>query len=265
MVDKETLLERIRTSRRQLERYLFYFEKDEEGGFVASKRPKFGEEEMAQPGVAGDWTVCDLLAHLIDREERLLPWLGAAGENKTPDTQLPYLGLPHPTPHIEPAHTDTPAVLNARSIDELLTEFQHSHQRLEEILAMVPEHVLFSTGYFPGTNEATLAQATAAATYEPYEWARDRLRRWRKTHPTRYLNKGKILARIRTERRRLEQNLELLDEAQMLRPGVVGDWSVKDILAHLADWECRFLGWYRAGQRGEVPETPAPDLSWSQL
>jgi hypothetical protein len=87
MVDKETLLERIRTSRRQLERYLFYFEKDKEGGFVASKRPKFGEEEMAQPGVAGDWTVCDLLAHLIDREERLLPWLGAAGENKTPDTQ----------------------------------------------------------------------------------------------------------------------------------------------------------------------------------
>ncbi|MFW9964762.1 MAG: ClbS/DfsB family four-helix bundle protein, partial [Candidatus Sifarchaeia archaeon] len=27
----------------------------------------------------------------------------------------------------------------------------------------------------------------------------------------------------------------------------------------------RFLGWYEAGLRGEVPETPAPGLKWSQL
>jgi hypothetical protein len=268
-VDKETLLDRIRTSRRQLERYLFYFEKDEEGVFSASKRPKFGEEEMVQPGLAGDWSVRDLLAHLIDREERLLPWLVAAREGKTPEARLPYL-----KPHVEPPYTGTAAASDASSIDELLAEFQRSHQRLDAILATVPEYILFAAGYFPGTDEATLAQATAAATlaqataaatYEPYEWAKDRLRRWRKTRPTRYLDKEEILARIRTERRRLEQNLVLLDEAQLIRPGVVGDWSVKDILAHLADWERRFLLWYQAGQRGEVPEIPAPGLSWAQL
>ena len=49
----------------------------------------------------------------------------------------------------------------------------------------------------------------------------------------------------------------------MVEPGVVGEWSVKDILAHLTAWEKLFLGWYDAGKRGEVPETPAPGYTWS--
>ena len=43
------------------------------------------------------------------------------------------------------------------------------------------------------------------------------------------------------------------------------DWSVKDILAHLTDWEQRFISWYRAGLRGEIPETPAPGMTWRDL
>jgi hypothetical protein len=43
------------------------------------------------------------------------------------------------------------------------------------------------------------------------------------------------------------------------------DWSVKDILAHLIDWEQRFIEWYKAGQKGEIPETPAPGFTWREL
>lgn len=74
-----------------------------------------------------------------------------------------------------------------------------------------------------------------------------------------------IIERIHTERRRLEKNLALLSDEDILEPGVIGEWSVKDILAHLFDWEQRFLGWYEAGLGGEVPEIPAPGIKWSQL
>ncbi|MFW9803148.1 MAG: ClbS/DfsB family four-helix bundle protein [Candidatus Thorarchaeota archaeon] len=77
--------------------------------------------------------------------------------------------------------------------------------------------------------------------------------------------KESIIERIHTERRRLEKNIEPLSDEDMLVPGVIAEWSVKDIIAHLFDWEQRFLGWYEAGLRGEVPETPAPGLKWSQL
>ena len=76
------------------------------------------------------------------------------------------------------------------------------------------------------------------------------------------ISKAQAIDKLETERRRLEQNLAQLSENDMLQPGVVGEWSVKDVLAHLADWEQRFLDWYAADQCGEVPHPPAPGLTW---
>ena len=81
----------------------------------------------------------------------------------------------------------------------------------------------------------------------------------------RIATRAHLIDEIKTERKRLEANLAGLSDADMLQPGVCGDWSVKDILAHLVDWEWLFLGWYAAGRRGETPKTPAPDLNWKQL
>ncbi len=79
------------------------------------------------------------------------------------------------------------------------------------------------------------------------------------------ISKAQAIEILETERRRLEQNLAKLSQADMLQPGVVGEWSVKDVLAHLASWEQLFLDWYAADQRGETPHPPAPDLTWKQL
>ena len=76
------------------------------------------------------------------------------------------------------------------------------------------------------------------------------------------ISKAQAIERLETERRRLEQNLAPLSENDMLRPGVVGEWPVKDVLAHLASWERFFLDWYAADQRGETPHPPAPGLTW---
>ncbi len=77
--------------------------------------------------------------------------------------------------------------------------------------------------------------------------------------------KANMLKKLNTERRRLEQNLAELTAQEMLIPGVVGVWSVKDVLAHLADWEEHMLTWMAAARRGEAVETPEPGLTWKQL
>lgn len=79
------------------------------------------------------------------------------------------------------------------------------------------------------------------------------------------MDKEQMLVSIETERRRLEKNLANFTEQEMIEPGVIGEWSIKDILAHLVDWEQRFLGWYQAGLRGEIPHTPAPGETWHDL
>ena len=49
--------------------------------------------------------------------------------------------------------------------------------------------------------------------------------------------KSYLLGLMRTEHSQLEALLNSLSEEQMLRPDVVGTWTVKDVLAHLTWWE----------------------------
>jgi hypothetical protein len=81
---------------------------------------------------------------------------------------------------------------------------------------------------------------------------------------TKHTTKAGLMEDIRVQRRRLEKNLAGLSPEEMTQP-IIDDWTAKDILAHLIDWEQRFIGWYEAGLRGETPETPAPGLTWRQL
>lgn len=77
-------------------------------------------------------------------------------------------------------------------------------------------------------------------------------------------DKANIIQRLNTERRRLEKNLVGLSPAEMILPGVVKQWSVKDVLAHLYDWEARFPVWLEAARRGEEAGCPDPDFTWRQ-
>jgi hypothetical protein len=74
-----------------------------------------------------------------------------------------------------------------------------------------------------------------------------------------------LIEKVTTDRRRLEQNLSMLLPDEMLQPGIIGDWSVKDILAHLAEWEELFLSWLDAARRGETPEVPGHGSTWRNL
>lgn len=74
-----------------------------------------------------------------------------------------------------------------------------------------------------------------------------------------------LLDSIRSTREILEKKFTKLTPEQMVWPGSMGEWSVKDILAHLVDWEQRFISWYKAGLQGEVPITPAPGFTWREL
>ncbi len=78
-------------------------------------------------------------------------------------------------------------------------------------------------------------------------------------------SKSQLSAGILKERAALNTQLEALTPEQMTRPGTVGEWSVKDVLAHLLAWEQMCLAWYEAGKRGETPQTPGQGYTWQQI
>jgi len=78
-------------------------------------------------------------------------------------------------------------------------------------------------------------------------------------------SKAQIIKRLGTERKRLEKCLSALSSQDMLLSSVVGEWSVKDVLAHLADWEAHMLIWVEAARSGDQVKSPDPGLTWRQL
>jgi hypothetical protein len=82
----------------------------------------------------------------------------------------------------------------------------------------------------------------------------------------RRLRKRDLLNEIDLERTALDGILALIPKRLMTRPGVTrGGWSVKDILAHLVEWQIMNLNWYAAGLRGEEVAMPAPGFTLRDL
>jgi uncharacterized protein (TIGR03083 family) len=82
---------------------------------------------------------------------------------------------------------------------------------------------------------------------------------------SRSFTKAQLMEDARRERAALEKLLEKLSPEEMVRPGALGDWSVKDVLAHLIEWEQMVLGWIETGLSGKTPAMPAEGYKWNQL
>ena len=51
----------------------------------------------------------------------------------------------------------------------------------------------------------------------------------------------------------------------MLEPGIEGNRSVKDIVAHMTAWEQRMIQWLDESAAGLAPQRPAPGMTWDDL
>jgi len=74
------------------------------------------------------------------------------------------------------------------------------------------------------------------------------------------MTKTELVEQIKAERERLENTLANFNPEQMTQPGVMGEWSIKDILGHIATWESRLVTILYSIERGVAPKmfhTPA--------
>ena len=70
------------------------------------------------------------------------------------------------------------------------------------------------------------------------------------------MNKTELVERLKARQQRWQGLLDEIGLARMDQAGVNGDWSMKDMVAHLTGWDVWAVARLQAAQRGE-PE-PAP-------
>jgi uncharacterized protein (TIGR03083 family) len=84
------------------------------------------------------------------------------------------------------------------------------------------------------------------------------------------MNRDELLKSLAASRAELDAALAGLAEAQMTEPGVMGDWTLKDVLAHLTAWEVELVTVLGKLARGQTPkpagqtdaETDALNAKW---
>ena len=71
------------------------------------------------------------------------------------------------------------------------------------------------------------------------------------------MNKSELLDWLQGEYQKWETLLDQIGPARMQQPGVNGDWSMKDIVAHLTGWNRWLIARLQSARTGE-PEPPPP-------
>ena len=67
------------------------------------------------------------------------------------------------------------------------------------------------------------------------------------------MTRDEVVAALKDSRAQMEAALAGLSAAQMVDPGVVGDWSVKDLLSHLTVWEAEMVTALARSRQGKTP------------
>jgi len=104
---------------------------------------QIGETRLDQGGVAGYWSIKDIVAHLTDWNRWLVARLQAAQRSE-----------PEPPP-LWPAHLQTDDEINAwiyesnhgRSVREVLEETHHVFQQLLAVIEGLPDDILIEPAY----------------------------------------------------------------------------------------------------------------------
>jgi len=71
------------------------------------------------------------------------------------------------------------------------------------------------------------------------------------------VNKVQFLNDLKDEQAQWEALLDDIGEAHMTQPGAAGEWSIKDIVAHLTGWRHRTVGRLQAALHHQ-PQPPPP-------
>lgn len=76
---------------------------------------------------------------------------------------------------------------------------------------------------------------------------------------------GRLIKSLKAQRFMFEVALEQVRPEHFQQHGVLGVWSVKDIVAHMGAWDRRGTRWLEAHGRGEQPTLPEAGYSWADV
>lgn len=146
---------------------------DKERGALEAFLETLTPEQLTEPEIVGPWSPKDVLAHLIEWEQRCLGWYRVGLRGETPELPAPgfkWNQTPELNQQIYEKHRDRP-------LDEVLEQFHISHKEILGVIQELSNDQLFTAGQYAWTKKNTLGAYMVSATSSHYLWARREMRK----------------------------------------------------------------------------------------
>lgn len=140
---------------------------------LQSEITKLSPDVMTIGGVVGEWSVKDVLAHLIAWQQMVLTWYRKGKQNEVqriPSEKYTWREIPALNQEIYENHRHQP-------LDEVLTEFAASHQETVSEIETMSDRELFTPQVYAWTKSTTLGSYFTSAMSSHYDWASKEIRR----------------------------------------------------------------------------------------
>ena len=158
---KAELVDAIRAARERLEKAL----------------AELGKEQMTQPGVESNWSVKDILAHIVAWEQRMVLWVGQALRGEVP-------AIPATWDEVHRLNEQSYWENRDRPLAEVLAEFQRSYREALDVVEAAPEQDLIDPERFGWREGVPLARVVAANTSWHYAEHLESIQGWLSNPPS---------------------------------------------------------------------------------
>lgn len=131
------------------------------------------ESQMTQARVCGEWSIQDILAHLMEWEEMVISWYqaGLRGEiPKIPSPDFKWNETPLLNQRIYEKHRH-------RAFPEVHAEFNATDETMNKMVEAMSEEELLKAGNYAWTGKLPLASYVNSATAAHYRWASGLIRK----------------------------------------------------------------------------------------
>lgn len=149
-MNKVRLLERIRSGRELFKALI----------------AELSDEQLTQPGINGDWSVKDILAHIVVHEQRMLDWMAQRMHGETPISFQPYA---MPDPELAELNERIYQENRGREWANVVQDWDQTYELTQTFVTAADEADLMTTRRFHLQGGEPLWHAVAANTFEHYE------------------------------------------------------------------------------------------------
>jgi uncharacterized damage-inducible protein DinB len=188
------------------------------------------QREMTQLPVYGEWTVKEILAHIIGWDQRVIKILPMIVQNRA--NEIPGV-------EVESHNRQSVAAWRDRSIVEVLAEINSTHQQILDILSSIP-FTEIDRRHERNGRIITIRSYVIDIMVDHERQHAAEIDLWRRGLEL-SIDPAAIVRTLKQSRANFMKVLDSFTETDVLDKRAVGVWSVSDLVGHVADWEQRML------------------------